>query len=413
VEVASLPNDEAERLAALRRYEVLDTEAEPEFDDLARFASELCGTPIALVSLVDADRQWFKARTGLDVAETPRSLAFCAHAILQHDFFEVPDASTDPRFADNPLVAADPKIRFYASAPLVDPEGHALGTLCVIDRVPRHLDALQRQGLRVLGQQVIAQLELRRRLRELAAQQSELARARDAALAAVRAKDVFLANMGHELRTPLNAILGCAELLREDADRPECAHLMPDLHTIDRSGRHLLAVIEDILDLARLEAGVPQIRSDLILLTAVLDELHSALRPQLRGKAFSLRVDAPADLGAMQTDATKLRQILLNLLSNAIKFTAQGSIDLSVRRAREDGRDLVVFEVADTGIGIAPDKLPLLFRDFSQVHDRRQNFGGTGLGLAISRRYARLLGGDIIVSSEPGRGSRFTLKLPG
>jgi signal transduction histidine kinase len=260
--------------------------------------------------------------------------------------------------------------------------------------------------------QVLAQLELRSRLRELDSQQAELARARDAALAAMRAKDIFLANMGHELRTPLNAILGCAELLREDADRPECAHLIPDLVTIDRSGRHLLAVIEDILDLARLEAGVPQIRSDLIPLGALLDELHAALRPQLRGRSITLRVSAPADLGAMQTDATKLRQILLNLLSNAIKFTTRGSIELAVRRSRDDDRELVVFDVVDTGIGIAPDKLPLLFRDFSQVHDVRQNFGGTGLGLAISRRYARLLGGDIVVASEPGRGSRFTLLMP-
>ena len=412
MEAAPLPDDEAERLTTLGRYAILDTEPEDAFDDLTRFASALCGTPIALVSLVDADRQWFKSRQGLDVAETSRDLAFCAHAILRSDeLFEVPDAAVDRRFFDSPLVLGDPKIRFYAGAPLVAPDGHALGTLCVIDRVPRRLTALQRDGLAVLGRQVIAQLELRRRVGELAAQSAELAQARDAALASLRTKDILLANIGHELRTPLNAILGCAELLVEDAARPELAHLLPDLRMIDRSGRHLLAVIEDILDLARLEVGVPQIRRATVGLSALIDELLAAVRPLLRGKDVGLRVDAPPDLGDIETDATKLRQILLNLLTNAGKFTERGHVELAVRRIRDGERELVEFAVRDTGIGIAADKLPLLFREFSQVHDGR-SYGGTGLGLAISRRYARLLGGDILVDSEPGRGSRFTLRLP-
>lgn len=164
---APIPANEAERLAALARYDILDTAAEVEFDDFTWLASQICGTSIALISLVDADRQWFKSRVGLDAAETSRDVAFCSHAVLGPDIFEVPDASKDGRFADNPLVTGAPDIRFYAGSPLTTPAGLRLGTLCVIDRVARSLSAQQRESLARLGRQVVAQLELRLAKKEL------------------------------------------------------------------------------------------------------------------------------------------------------------------------------------------------------------------------------------------------------
>ncbi|MDT7043130.1 sensor histidine kinase [Candidatus Nitronereus thalassa] len=164
--VASLPENESERLAVLNSYQILDTPPEPQFDDLTILAAQICQTPIALVSLVDPDRQWFKSKVGVTACETPRDWAFCAHALHEKDLLLVSDALADPRFAKNPLVTSEPHIRFYAGAPLRTREGHALGTLCVIDQVPRELTVEQRSGLMVLARQVVAQFELRKHLKE-------------------------------------------------------------------------------------------------------------------------------------------------------------------------------------------------------------------------------------------------------
>jgi GAF domain-containing protein len=163
-----VPANEARRLKVLWQYEVLDTVPEAVFDDLVELASAVCDAPIALISLVDESRQWFKAKVGLSTNETSRDVSFCAHAIMQPGLFIVPDATKDPRFADNPLVIAEPRIRFYAGAPLVTPDGHALGTLCVLDQRPRELTEAQRKALQVLARLAVTQLELRRHAKELA-----------------------------------------------------------------------------------------------------------------------------------------------------------------------------------------------------------------------------------------------------
>jgi anti-sigma regulatory factor (Ser/Thr protein kinase) len=174
--------DEAARLEALRRYRILDTEPERRFDDLTALASYICEAPIALLSLIDSDRQWFKSRVGLSIQETSRSIAFCDHTIRQTDLMVVPDARLDARFAANPTVVSEPHVRFYAGAPLITPDGHALGSLCVVDRVPRSLTVEQEEALRALRRQAVAQLELRRNLNEL----EEALRAREEAEAGQR-----------------------------------------------------------------------------------------------------------------------------------------------------------------------------------------------------------------------------------
>ncbi len=179
---APLPEKEPERLEALQRYEILDTESEQRFDDLTLLAKHICDAPIALISFVDAERQWFKSRIGLTASQTPRAVSFCGHAILEEDVMVVPDAAADARFADNPMVTGEPGIRFYAGAPLLTSTGHALGTLCVIDRKPRELTEEQLEALRVLARQVVAQLELRRRLKKERKEAKEAIDERDTTL---------------------------------------------------------------------------------------------------------------------------------------------------------------------------------------------------------------------------------------
>jgi GAF domain-containing protein len=182
---APLPKNEVKRLKVLWQYDVLDTVPEEVFDDLTDLAAHICEAPVALISLVDENRQWFKARVGISVKETSRDISFCAHAILNDDLLLISDATKDPRFRDNPLVTGPQKIRFYAGAPLVTPDGHALGTLCVLDKKPRKLRPEQQKALQVLARHVVTQLELRRHAKELVAarddgkrQRSELARAK-------------------------------------------------------------------------------------------------------------------------------------------------------------------------------------------------------------------------------------------
>jgi PAS domain S-box-containing protein len=228
-----------------------------------------------------------------------------------------------------------------------------------------------------------------------------------------RAKSVFLANISHELRTPLNAILGYSEMLQEEAVERKLDEFGADLRKINGAGKHLLALINNILDLSKIEAGKMEMFLETFDVARMIDEVASTIRPMVKENANTLHIECAPDLGAMHADQIKVRQGLFNLLSNAAKFTHDGNITLNAGREIMDGSEWIVFRVADTGIGLSPEQIVKLFQDFTQADpSTTRKFGGTGLGLALTRRFCQIMGGDVTVHSLPGKGSVFTIKLP-
>jgi len=395
---APKPLDEALRLQNLRDYQILDSEEEVNFDDITALASHICGTSISLISFVDQERQWFKSTLGLakDLTETPRDDAFCAYNILDASSpLVVPDARTDYRFADNPLVTGYPEITFYAGTPLVTREGHALGSLCVIDQHSIELSEKQLDALARLGRQVVNLIELRR-----AAVAAEL-RHRKLNRAHIILKD-FSNLIAHDLKAPLRNIKSYTEILREEyaASLPaDGMELLQGLEAVADEGR---SMIDGVLKYSSALNDFDENREPIDLEKLVTSVGNRLVLPP----DVTLTFDGP--VGRVLASSVPLDHILLNLISNAIKFRDKPctAINVSSRKV-EDG---VRIGVLDNCRGFPPESAKSLFTMFYTSADGTED--SHGVGLNIVQRLVEMMRGKVEVSSEPGKGSEIAFVIP-
>ncbi|TGJ98819.1 GAF domain-containing sensor histidine kinase [Leptospira langatensis] len=401
--IAPLPANEAERVQALERYKILDTPPEEKYDQIVKAASLICGTPIALISLLDSKRQWFKAKVGLDAPETEKEISFCQFALGERKVFIVENADQDSRFKSNPLVTGPPFIRFYAGAPLNTPDGYTIGTLCVIDNKPNHLEPHQIEALQALANSVISYMELEEKSKKLIQLQA-------AAIELEKAKEQFFVNMNHEFRTPVHGILGMVDLLRQTNTTTVQDQYLTSLTD---SADHLIRLINDVIDFSKAESGSLHFNSIEFDLIALIEKLNADASDEAFKKGLAFKTILPPATRSLfvLSDPVRMRQVFSNLVSNALKFTEKGgvTIDLSILSETEKNINFSL-SVRDTGIGIDSHRMPSLFEAFSQADiSSSRKYGGTGLGLAICKRICEKLGWKIRVESEYRVGSNFIL----
>ena len=387
---ARIPENESERQANLDLYEILDTFPEEAFDAITSIAAHICGTPIALISLIDKDRQWFKSHHGLTVSETPRDFAFCAHAILDPDqLFVVEDAQLDNRFFDNPLSTGDPNVIFYAGAPLVSSEGFPLGTLCVIDNKPHTLNTEQRKALADLSSQVIAQMELRRSLKELKSKNEELSR--------------YAHLISHDLRSPMQSIYQLSKIIAKESEGFLNEKADKALGQLQKKAFQSQELVDGILKHSL--AGEQAYKPEKIQLPLFINELVEFCSPP-----SDIQIITEVSDSEIVSDSIILHQILQNLISNAIKYNdkEQGLIRI-VANANETE---LIFEIIDNGPGI-PEKYHERIFGMFQTLSYADRFGnkGTGIGLHTVKNLVVLLGGLITIESKEGEGSTFRITL--
>ena len=412
----ALPHNEKDRIKGLVSLDVLDTSPEKEFDDITFLTSSVCHTPMALISLIDEDRQWFKSYRGIDISETPRSVSICAHAINDpNDILEIEDTLNDERFHDNPMVIGQPEIRFYAGSPLVTPEGYALGTLCVIDIKPKRLSSEHRKALKALSDIVVRQILTKRenqKAYQLLSEIEQEKRAKQSLETKIKERTVeleaanqeleaFSYSVSHDLRAPLRSISGFSNALKDDYDDELAPAAQKYLERILKASARMGSLIDDLLSLSKISRE--HLSKEVLDISAICKEIIDLLAPSDK---YSFLVDT----GLQAFGDKKLIKIVLeNLIANAIKYSSKKTDPVITIEAIEvNGKQTIC--IKDNGVGFDMAYSKKLFGAFQRLHSNAE-FEGSGIGLATAQRIINKHGGKIWAESEPDAGARFYLLI--
>ena len=398
---------ETGRLKKLLEYNILDTPEESDFDELVELASDICEAPISLISLLDDKRQWFKAHQGLNVRETPKEISFCQHAIRQENIFLVNDALLDLRFKNNPLVTGFPEIRFYAGMPLTTNEGFNLGTLCVIDKVPRTINETQQKALKTIAKQVVKQLDLKLIYNKVNIYNNLLETERAQLLESNKTKDKIFSIVAHDLRTPLINIKSVLELYGEGNFKEEELNFF--IKNLIDTVKLTSEMLDGLLIWAKSQLkNVEPIISKFPINELILKEI-SFNKSNIDKKEILVKTDFFKNIEVL-SDAEMLTIVIRNLLSNALKFSNFGGVILISTEL--DDNNLIV-RVSDSGKGISKENIVKIFKETEYISTYgTNNEKGIGIGLHLCKALLNKNNGKIWVESEINKGTTFSFSIP-
>ncbi|GLB51892.1 sensor histidine kinase [Neptunitalea chrysea] len=397
----TLKKNEARRLKDIKRLQILDTLPEQDFDEITKLASHICETPVALISIIDKDRQWFKSKVGLDISETPREVAFCNYAIAKpEEILEVENALNDDRFSSNPLVHGENPVIAYTGIPLVSEKGFAIGTLCTIDHKPKLLTKEQKESLKILASQVVRIFELRKANIELSHTTKELKKRYEEL-------ELFAGVVSHDMKSPLANISLTIDTLKKKLDLYELEDEIVNTYLgyLKGSSMSMSNYIQGILDYYKSDH------------TANDDVKKIELRPLLKKLMDILDVDhaykikLPPKETVLYANENALHQILLNIITNSIKYCDKETPKITVSFAED--KEHYILSVEDNGPGIKKEDQSKIFELFNNL-DTTDRFGkrGTGIGLATVKKLVYSLDGTIRVESKLGKGTNFIFEIP-
>lgn len=400
-EQAPIPENEEERVRELESYDILDTLPEDEFDALTNLASRICNVPIALINFVNNKEQFTKSCTGISADTTPRSQSICQYTILTDELFEINDLSEDSRFENMPYVAGKPHLRYYAGVPLKSDNGYAIGSLCVMDYEPREMTGQELKDLKVLANEVMARLKLRKREKSLKEMNSF--------------KNKLMKVVSHDIRSPLTGILGAAEFLEDgdmdEEDWPELAKI------IQESAGQIQHLIADLMDPELTEFGILKYEPEPVDINDVMEEIIRTFRFSARSKNIHLSYSLENNIPQLLIDRNKFTRVLSNILSNAVKFTPKGGVVTIKCRFKEqhdpEETGILITTIRDSGIGMSDEQLDHLFSEKKEGGRKgTEDESSYGLGMLIVEKLCKICNATIDVDSNENEGTEFRIEWP-